>query len=151
MMETEAVENSGDGDHSSSLFVIDNCVSMMGSGIPSSRFCSIHGTCTNNNENNDEILLFPQNISTGDNDIVLLKKNLETISDSLELVKLTWNPYENYYFPSSSTSNEKFSRKFQYSWFGKYPWQTYPEVEDSAYYKYCVFFATHFAGHIFTV
>ncbi|GBL80191.1 hypothetical protein AVEN_29167-1 [Araneus ventricosus] len=144
MVEAEAVENSGDVDYSSSLLVVDSCVSVMDNGIPSSSSCSTHNT--NNNENNEKIFLCPQNLSIDDNDIVLLKKNLVTSSDYLELVKLTWKPSENYEFPSSSTSNEKFSRKFLYAWFGKYPWLAYSKVEDAAYCKYYVFFATHYFG-----
>ncbi|GBM24629.1 hypothetical protein AVEN_144378-1 [Araneus ventricosus] len=37
MVEAEAVENSG--DYSSSLLVVDSCVSVMGNGIPSSSSC----------------------------------------------------------------------------------------------------------------
>ncbi len=70
--EVEVVKKSDDGDHNSSLIVVDSCVSVMGNDTPCSSSC---GSRSNNNiENTKESLTCRQNLSIDNNDIVLLKK-----------------------------------------------------------------------------
>lgn len=83
------------------------------------------------------------------NDVSFFKNhsnhNIEYL-DILELIDNIWTPLRTYLFPSTLTSKEKFSRKFQFCWLEKYPWLAYSAIENAAYCKYCVFFAMKCVG-----
>lgn len=140
---TEVVENRDDDSRFSSSLVVESSILAIGNNSTAVSSSSSSPSCSSRSTINGS-LVCSQNFSIDDNDIVILKA--KSGSNCLELLDLIWKPSENFEFPSSSASSEKFSRKFQYAWFRKYPWLAYSKVEDAAYCKYCVFFASHSVG-----
>ena len=129
-------ENSGSG---SSSITNNKVVDFELDGVG----CGSHGL----HGDNDSVLCYESNTPKS-NDIASFKiidrrNNL----DPLQVINNIWKPPYNFNFPSYTTSNEKFSRKFQYAWFQKYPWLAYSEAENAAYCKYCVFFSRLYVGN----
>lgn len=74
-------------------------------------------------------------------DIPLLKVQTFNINDNLDIMKKMWEPELTFNFSANLYHCYKSQIKFQCTWFKEYTWLVHSQVENSAYCKYCIFFA----------
>ena len=96
-------------------------------------------TCKNPNQTIVQTESLDERYDIG-NFLSISTKTEESVVTILEKI---WQPSENYKFPVNEGQHR---RKFNYTWLKKFYWVAYSKKLNGAFCKYCVFFATQFAG-----
>lgn len=71
---------------------------------------------------------------------------IESDERKIHILHNIWVPNDNFLFPLDHHHHETHRRKFNYSWLRKFSWLAYSKKLDGAFCKYCVLFASQFAG-----